>query len=603
MYQNNTDWEATKEIYANSVINEGIIELTIPLTDMVGIRRLLPMKKKSDVFIRGDLGAKQKTPKIFALNGRGQLEEEEQGTQSNNNDRDGVEGLKKDDDKQRIDSTFEYCILNLNFQSPVIRLTFEYKQVRFDDEADGFDDEGLLNELHSVKIEIMYFPPEFELLQISPQVGSKMSRAPTSTNNEAAISAKEINPKDNANHDFNSAQSQWKQWLQTQCNELLLQDKISYSICEFVEHQALSYFHILHKDETSGYSALVFHDKERNEYEHYDPSSIVIWRESVIYATEYNIEYKKKCKQNQNQKKKSAKGDQSVKSSTMLQESCAVIDKHQDQPLHGYAIEAIQQKWKEFVQFECPICFDKISCHEGVELPCRHFLCMICAESYIQSTVSDLHLHRRSPFICPIVSCKQGMKIKSGSYPITKEEIQSIDDWKFNLKYPKATMLIQCPMKSCMSNDVRRASSDCTETMVFCNTCSKSFCELCLQQYKNKECRSDHELHICNESIVLKLCRRYKSAKDEIKLKADEKWHWLKDYADGREEDVSAKLWVSEHASRCPNCRTAIERIEGCFHMHCINCATHFCYECGEEIFYPYYGTHHCWEQTHIFND
>jgi hypothetical protein len=31
--------------------------------------------------------------------------------------------------------------------------------------------------------------------------------------------------------------------------------------------------------------------------------------------------------------------------------------------------------------------------------------------------------------------------------------------------------------------------------------------------------------------------------------------------------------------------------------MKCFNCATHFCYECGTELFPPFYGTHHCWEE------
>ena len=71
---------------------------------------------------------------------------------------------------------------------------------------------------------------------------------------------------------------------------------------------------------------------------------------------------------------------------------------------------------------------------------------------------------------------------------------------------------------------------------------------------------------------------------------------WIKEYASSREMDASASLWVKEFASICPNCKNAIERSDGCFHMHCV-CGTHYCYECGEEIFYPFYGTHHCWER------
>ena len=132
--------------------------------------------------------------------------------------------------------------------------------------------------------------------------------------------------------------------------------------------------------------------------------------------------------------------------------------------------------------------------------------------------------------------------------------------------------------------------------MVFCNTCGKAYCELCLNKNDDKSCIVQHGQHSCDETNILKLCRRYKHAKEEIKIKAEEKWHWLKEYASAREDDLSLSLWVSQNASSCPTCRAGIERIEGCFHMHCTLCGTHFCYECGEELRYPYYGTHHCWE-------
>jgi hypothetical protein len=62
------------------------------------------------------------------------------------------------------------------------------------------------------------------------------------------------------------------------------------------------------------------------------------------------------------------------------------------------------------------------------------------------------------------------------------------------------------------------------------------------------------------------------------------------------QHDGEALQYVLENGQRCPNCQTGVERIEGCFHMKCPTCATHFCYECGTELFPPYYGTHLRWE-------
>merc|ERR1719330_1338560 len=138
---------------------------------------------------------------------------------------------------------------------------------------------------------------------------------------------------------------------------------------------------------------------------------------------------------------------------------------------------------------------------------------------------------------------------------------------------------------------MRRVTSENDERsrhLVYCNECNKTFCELCLRKIKG--------LHHCDDREILKLCRRYKNASAEIKEKCHERWHWLKDYADARESELFTNLWVEEHASRCPNCKVPIERSDGCFHMHCTQCGTHYCYDCGEELVGSSYydGTHRC---------
>jgi len=75
------------------------------------------------------------------------------------------------------------------------------------------------------------------------------------------------------------------------------------------------------------------------------------------------------------------------------------------------------------------------------------------------------------------------------------------------------------------------------------------------------------------------------------------KYPWMVSYTQFCQHDGAALQYILENGQRCPNCQTGVERSEGCFHMKCFNCATHFCYECGMELFPPFYGTHHCWEE------
>ena len=129
-----------------------------------------------------------------------------------------------------------------------------------------------------------------------------------------------------------------------------------------------------------------------------------------------------------------------------------------------------------------------------------------------------------------------------------------------------------------------------------------------------------------------------------MKLKCEEMYPWIVAYSRGVQDDFGVTAWLLENGQSCPNCAAGVERIEGCFHMTCESicsfalvlvtsfellsshffyifiipllislsshflpylegptCATHFCYECGQEIFYPFYGTHHCWEEQAMF--
>ena len=541
----NEDWEVTKEIYANSIVEHGIVDIEIRMHDLVGIRRVLPSSFNSS-------------------------------TNSDNGSSEDDEG-----DSTGIQSVFQFTSLSKIMQEqkqPSVRLSFHY------------DGECILC---SVEVAMMYIPSIFTDLKLSPTTiqSLRYDKNVNCGKNEYCSGGGVSTEEGEYNlHEL------WLGWLQSSANEILNETKLSFSVCNFIELQALSFFHILDNNDGMGYSAIIFNDKigfekKKNHYDNnkngtcsvhphlrrqnrpaYVSPAESFWLNAELYKTTFNTR----------------KGVQNKIDQTTIE---------------SYAKFTIQKYWKEWIDFECPICFDVVTCSKGVELPCRHFLCTNCANMYIQTKLTELHMYRHSPFICPVVSCKLGMKIKSGVYPMNDGDRKRIDDWKFNLSHPKTQMLIQCPRKCCRSTDMRRVTTEFTDTMVFCNSCEKAYCELCIKKYKDRELRRDHELHVCDESIVLKLCRRYKAAKDEIKLKAEAKWAWLKDYAEAREEDISAKLWVSEHASRCPNCRTAIERIEGCFHIHCTFCGTHFCYECGDELHYPYYGTHHCWEENRPFDE
>lgn len=43
-----------------------------------------------------------------------------------------------------------------------------------------------------------------------------------------------------------------------------------------------------------------------------------------------------------------------------------------------------------------------------------------------------------------------------------------------------------------------------------------------------------------------------------------------------------SSAWISKNTVICPNCSIPIERYDGCKHMECTKCKTHFCWTCSE---------------------
>jgi hypothetical protein len=55
------------------------------------------------------------------------------------------------------------------------------------------------------------------------------------------------------------------------------------------------------------------------------------------------------------------------------------------------------------------------------------------------------------------------------------------------------------------------------------------------------------------------------------------------DFAISKVSDPSEKL-ILQSTMKCPQCMTPIHKHDGCQHMQCTQCQTHFCYTCGDEI-------------------
>jgi hypothetical protein len=353
----------------------------------------------------------------------------------------------------------------------------------------------------------------------------------------------------------------WLTWLQTTANILVNKDQISYTVCDFIEHQSLQYFNVF--DPNDGWRLIVFTDHGPTFYD-----SV-----SIILDPRHPIPF---LRHDRNGKISAIYEEQPLRSTTEVK-----------------GIWTIVKAWDEWLPLQCPICLDLFTVQQdGYVLSCNHAFCRPCISRYFQVKVEEIGLYRTNPFLCPIVSCRQSLPIVGCVKPcLSCQDVDRIKEWYKDLKKPPCVSLPQCLRRHCHGK-LRLCAVD--DKIVYCESCNTQWCSLCLKRVKFQ-----HEDKDCESTKCLQFCLRFLAASDKAKQRCLEKWPFMQLYAKSRVPDRDAIQWIKDHGQVCPGCQTGIERSEGCFHMSC-KCGTHFCYECGEQIFYLFYGTHKCWERQDV---
>ena len=184
----------------------------------------------------------------------------------------------------------------------------------------------------------------------------------------------------------------------------------------------------------------------------------------------------------------------------------------------------------------CPICTDEISHSE--RLGCGHNYCPECLRHYLTSAPET----KLFPLAC--ITCKVPIPIPLLRRLLTPQAFQALVETAFSsyLSDP-ARKLKYCRTADC--EQVYLQSED--PKVLNCPVCFSTVCSACGEEA--------HSGMTCAES---KLSR------------------------DPAEQDRLFDSWVAaNNARRCPGCSTPIEKIDGCNHITCNRCQTHFCWKCG----------------------
>lgn len=434
----------------------------------------------------------------------------------------------------------------------------------------------------------------------------------------------------------------------------VLREEGSFSVCQFLEHEAISFYHENH-NATEQFGADISDGFENDCKNNQAPVSNASnsWKTYVddnhpdyllvILPPEMEQLYYPTIGTLFHPRKEAARLEEAAEKTSAPKTGCkapGTNTKKKDKVLAtridtalNFGRHALLQNWKDLYLTRCPICLEEsILYSDGVVLPyCRHYCCKDCFEMYIKFKVQDLKQHRTNPFVCPLESCKRELPMLFCKPFLSPENIIAAKAWYKDLKNPPAWSLDRCMLtrtcgavgsirrkksavsidgsgKTVIEKNTTKTKDTAVSYLVFCDCCKKTWCELCLTRvYDDNNTKQKHTISThsrqCNPKPILRFCQNYMDASEDIREKCRKKYPWITSYSQFCQHDGAALQYILDNGQRCPNCQTGVERTEGCFHMKCPACATHFCYECGTELFPPYYGTHHCWEEGDNSND
>lgn len=184
----------------------------------------------------------------------------------------------------------------------------------------------------------------------------------------------------------------------------------------------------------------------------------------------------------------------------------------------------------------CPVCLEKVRQSDTYALACGHAVCVPCFSRYVA-------LHDRQLLLaCPgSADCDQYVP------PSAVAELHSAE--------AHARALQAAFLASGAGREFRACPHpDCGYTLERLSTREKSVA-----------CRDGHEF--CFEC----------GAPPHFNLACERAAEWR---AIVDEEHRSA-AWINEFTKQCPQCRTRIQKSEGCNHMVCSHCRYQFCWLCS----------------------
>uniref|UniRef100_A0A8B9LFT0 Ankyrin repeat and IBR domain-containing protein 1 n=1 Tax=Astyanax mexicanus TaxID=7994 RepID=A0A8B9LFT0_ASTMX len=217
----------------------------------------------------------------------------------------------------------------------------------------------------------------------------------------------------------------------------------------------------------------------------------------------------------------------------------------------------------------CEICMCAISVfEEPVDMPCGHEFCRSCWEGFLNVKIQEGEAHN---IFCPAYDCFQLVPVEVIESVVSREMDKRYLQFDIKAFVDNNPAIRWCPVARCeRAVRLSRPGTAATDPLGFpllsapAVDCGKGhlFCWCCLGEA--------HEP--CD-------CQTWKMWLQKVsEMKPEELAGVSEAY-----EDAANCLWLLTNSKPCANCKSPIQKNEGCNHMQCAKCKYDFCWICLEE--------------------
>uniref|UniRef100_A0A673CU07 Ankyrin repeat and IBR domain-containing protein 1 n=1 Tax=Sphaeramia orbicularis TaxID=375764 RepID=A0A673CU07_9TELE len=219
----------------------------------------------------------------------------------------------------------------------------------------------------------------------------------------------------------------------------------------------------------------------------------------------------------------------------------------------------------------CGICMSSISVfEEPVDMSCGHEFCRACWEGFLNLKIQEGEAHN---IFCPAFDCYQLVPVEVIESVVSREMDRRYLQFDIKAFVENNPAIRWCPEAGCeravrlntqgpgsstsdpLSFPLLRAPAvDCGKGHLFCWECQGEAHEPCD-------------------------CETWKSWLQKVTEMRPEELAGVSEAY----EDAANCLWLLTNSKSCANCKSPIQKNEGCNHMQCAKCKYDFCWICLEE--------------------